>query len=278
MKDNEFYGIITPVGRLVMGSLFKGQTTDSQGNPLLVKNGPNAGDPRTDYFCALAISKKDPGWPAFHEKLKAAAQVYFPHLHAADGTFRGPNFSWKLIDGDSDVPNQNGKIPNTREGFPGCYILSMSSGFPSALRSQDGSQVITDENAAKPGYYYRAIVSIRGNGSTQRPGLFINHNAFQFVAYGPEIVFGPDHASALQAAPAPYLPPGASAEPVAPAVPPEPAPAMAPAAPPAMAPAPDPNFGRMYEVGGTLYTRDQLLAAGWTFSQIDSLPGDKIPF
>ena len=34
----------TPVGRLVMGSLYKPQTTDADGKPLVVKSGPNAGD------------------------------------------------------------------------------------------------------------------------------------------------------------------------------------------------------------------------------------------
>ena len=37
--------ILTPVGRIVQGSCFEAKTHDLQGNPLVVKTGPNAGQP-----------------------------------------------------------------------------------------------------------------------------------------------------------------------------------------------------------------------------------------
>ena len=47
----------TPVGRLVMGSLYKAQDKDADGKPLLIKSGPNAGQPKVQYFFALAVPK-----------------------------------------------------------------------------------------------------------------------------------------------------------------------------------------------------------------------------
>ena len=53
----EAVNILTPPGRLVQGSLYKGSTQDAEGNPLIVKTGPNAGQSRVDYFFAVAIPK-----------------------------------------------------------------------------------------------------------------------------------------------------------------------------------------------------------------------------
>jgi len=50
--------ITSPVGRIVMGSLYDPSTTDAEGKPLVVKTGPNAGQPRVNYFFALAIPKR----------------------------------------------------------------------------------------------------------------------------------------------------------------------------------------------------------------------------
>ena len=48
----------TPVGRLVAGSLYKGQDKDAEGRPLVVKNGPQAGQPRLDFYFAIAIPNR----------------------------------------------------------------------------------------------------------------------------------------------------------------------------------------------------------------------------
>ena len=37
--------LTTPVGRMVMGSLYTPETTDMLGKPLVVRSGPNAGQP-----------------------------------------------------------------------------------------------------------------------------------------------------------------------------------------------------------------------------------------
>ena len=83
----------TPVGRLVMGSLYKAQTTDADNKPLLVKQGPNAGQPTVRYFFALAIPK-NPGETHFAQtewgqKIWQAGHAGFPQ-----GQANAPTFAW----------------------------------------------------------------------------------------------------------------------------------------------------------------------------------------
>jgi hypothetical protein len=101
----------------------------------------------------------------------------------------------------------------------------------------------------KPGYFVEVAFSVEGNGSQSQPGVYINHSMVCFRAYGPEISFGPDVASAgFGAAP---LPAGASMTPLAGAIPMPQAPAAAPTMPlppglpqvPGVAPAPLPQGG-----------------------------------
>jgi hypothetical protein len=213
----------TPVGRLVQGSLYNPQTTDAEGKPLVVKSGPNAGQPRKDYFFAIAIPKgAEQHWAQteWGAKIWSVGHTAFPN-----GQAQAPSFAWKVIDGDSQLPNRNGKKPCDREGYRGHWILNMSSGFAPKIYSADGSQQIVQPDAVKLGYFIQANVTVDGNGSMQQPGIFINHNMVALSAYGPEIVIGPDPTQAGFGGGA--LPAGASLTPPAGAF--NPAPAAAPA-------------------------------------------------
>jgi hypothetical protein len=42
---------------MIGGSLYEGKTTDNKGQPLVFKNGPNKGQPRTDYNFGVAFPK-----------------------------------------------------------------------------------------------------------------------------------------------------------------------------------------------------------------------------
>ena len=59
----------SPVMRFVQGSVDVAQDKDMQGNPRVIKSGPNAGQPNPQYFVAGAVAKTDPAWPAFWELL-----------------------------------------------------------------------------------------------------------------------------------------------------------------------------------------------------------------
>lgn len=242
--SNHKLEVLFPVGRLVMGSLTEAQTTDADGNPLLTKSGSNAGQPRVNYFFAIAIPKNgavswwDTEWG---KKILAVGQAAFPQQSGL------PKFSWKIDDGDSQVPNEKGKKPCDREGYPGNFIVRLGSGFapkvfdakngPSELKPMDGAEV-------KLGHYVEVLGVVDGNDSSSKPGIYINHSMVAHRAFGPEIFVGADPTSVgFGQTP---LPPGASATPTsalappsagAPTPPAAPAAASPPAAPVAAAPA-----------------------------------------
>ena len=246
----------TPAGRLVSGDLYKANTTDAEGKPLVVKSGPQTGQPRLDYYFAIAIPKgSEQHWsqtPWGAEILKVGA-TDFPQAYQA------PTFAWKVKDGDSTIPNRRGKRPVDQEGYAKCWVLGFSSGYPAKCVAENGNVQLTEPGAIKLGYWVQVAGSVAGNGSMQQPGVFLNHNFVNLLARDTEIVVGPD-ATSVGFGQGVVLPPGVSMAPVAvgfnPAMPAAPAlalPAMpqatqfSPPAMPAMPPmltavAPNPGF------------------------------------
>lgn len=227
--------ITSPVGRIVMGSLYDPNTTDAEGKPLVVKTGPNAGQPRVNYFFALAIPK-NPGethWAqtAWGQQIWNVGNQAFPNIA------QSPAFAWKIEDGDSQIPNKKGRKPCENEGWKNHWVLKFSGGFAPKVYQQEGAGYVQamQKDFVKPGYFVEVAFSVEGNGSQSQPGVYLNHSMVCFRAYGQEIQFGPDVSSAgFGAAP---LPAGASMTPPAGAIPMPSAPAAVAPAVPAM-PAP----------------------------------------
>ena len=220
--------ITSPVGRIVMGSLYDPSTTDAEGKPLVVKTGPNAGQPRVNYFFALAIPKgAEPHWA--HRPW--GQQIWNVGNQAFPNAAQSPAFAWKIEDGDSQIPNKKGRKPCENEGWRGHWILKFSGGFAPKVYQQEGAGYVQvmQKDFCKPGYFVEVAFSVDGNGSQSQPGVYINHSMVCFRAYGPEISFGPDVASAGFGQSA--LPAGASMTPPAGAIPMPQAPAAAPALP-----------------------------------------------
>jgi len=225
--------ITSPVGRIVMGSLYDPSTTDAEGKPLVVKTGLNAGKPRVNYFFALAIPKgAEPHWA----HTPWGQQIWNVGNQAFPNAAQSPAFAWKIEDGDSQIPNKKGRKPCDNEGWRGHWILKFSGGFAPKVYQQEGAGYVQvmQKDFCKPGYFVEVAFSVDGNGSQSQPGVYINHSMVCFRAYGPEISFGPDVASAGFGQSA--LPAGASMTPPAGAIPMPQAPAAAPAAyaPPAL--------------------------------------------
>lgn len=279
--------ITTPVGRLVQGSLYKPQTTDAEGKPLVVKSGPNSGQAKVTYYFAIAVPKNageqhwaQTPWGAIIYKV---GQEGFP-----GGAANSPTFAWKVIDGDSQIPDRTGKRPCDREGFAGSWILRFSSGFAPKIYNKDGSAAIVEPEAVKLGYFVQVNGDVDANGSLQQPGVFLNHNMVALAAFGPEIYVGPDP-SAVGFGTNVALPPGASAVPAAAftppvgaspvpvvgmpfvppvhaAIPPNPAFLQVPGGmppPPPHVPMPSPPPARVMlpSAGGNTY--EQMIAQGW---------------
>ena len=242
----------TPVGRLVQGSVFTGQDKDRDGNPLVYKRGANAGQPRTSYFIAIAISKTDPGWPALEAQIKAVAKAGFPTLFNADGTCLRPDFAFKIIDGDSAVPDQRGHAPNTKTGFPGHWVLRMTSGFAPKVFDSSNRPLI-DPESIKRGYYIRVAGGIKANGDTAKPGVYLNFNMVRLERTGEEIVSGPSAEDVFgDAAPTPAFP-------------------EAPSADNTFLEGPAPTE-RKFNIGGQVMSESELLAKGWTQEQLAAFP------
>ncbi len=220
--------ITSPVGRIVMGSLYDPSTTDAEGKPLVVKTGPNAGQPRVNYFFALAIPKgAEPHWA----HTPWGQQIWAVGNQAHPNAAQSPAFAWKIEDGDSQIPNKKGRKPCDNEGWRGHWILKFSGGFAPKVYQQEGAGYVQvmQKDFCKPGYFVEVAFSVEGNGSQSQPGVYLNHSMVCFRAYGQEIAFGPDVASAgFGASP---LPAGASMTPPAGAIPMPQAPAAAPALP-----------------------------------------------
>ena len=234
--------ITSPVGRIVMGSLYDPSTTDAEGKPLVVKTGPNAGQPRVNYFFALAIPKgAEPHWA----HTPWGQQIWNVGNQAFPNAAQSPAFAWKIEDGDSQIPNKKGRKPCDNEGWRGHWILKFSGGFAPKVYQQEGAGYVQvmQKDFCKPGFFVEVAFSVEGNGSQSQPGVYLNHSMVCFRAYGQEITFGPDVASAgFGAAP---LPAGASMTPPAGAIPMPQAPAAAPAlpgAPAGYAPPPVPGM------------------------------------
>lgn len=241
----------SPVGRVVMGSLYKPNTQDAEGKPLVVKNGPNAGQPRTNFFFAVAIPKGgEQHWAqtAWGQLIWAAGHSAFPNAA------QSPAFAWKIEDGDSTIPNKKGKKPCDNEGWRGNWILKYSGGFSPKVYRQDGAGYVqvSEEDYIKPGYFVEVAGTVDGNGSQSQPGIYLNHSMVCFRAFGPEIVFGANvedagfGKSALPAGATMTPPPSAIPMPAATQPAPAPAaipvPASASIAPPPVPVTPNPQF------------------------------------
>ena len=293
MSQKEIINFLTPVGRLISGSVTEARTEDSEGRPMVFKSGPNVGQPREEYGIGIAIPKTQQDWKLepWAGPLLQAAQRDFPHLFTAPGQLANPAqaFAFKVTDGDSQVPNTRGNKPCDMEGAPGNWVVWMSNGFAPKLYKWDTQSnravALAPGEEIKRGYYIEAFGSTSGNNAQgNQSGIYINLSMVCLRAYGDEIVSGPSVEQAGFGGGA--LPTGASTMPTAgtaqqtpPPVPQQQTAVQAPP-PPAtdlmngpqgdVAPPPPPPVEEMYTYNGKTQSRDAWKAAGWVDAQIDA--------
>lgn len=196
--------ITSPVGRIVAGSLYKPNTTDFDGKPLVYKTGADAGKPRVQFFFAIAIPK-NPGethwaYSEWGKVIWGVGNTAFPQAA------QRPDFAWKVEDGDSMIPNKRNKKPAEQEGWKGCWVIKFTSSFAPTIYKQEGNAWIqlTEPEAVKCGYYIQVAFTVDGNGQQSNPGVYLNPSMICFRAYGTEINFGPNvEAAGFGAAPLP---------------------------------------------------------------------------
>lgn len=282
--------ILFPVGRMLWGTPAKFREKNKSGKPLTTKDG----QPRKEFAFGVGIEKRgEAHWNQTPWGLEMwnVARASFPHLFMPDGSLQpGRKFSWKIVDGDSNVPNENGTVPSASPENRGQWIITFKSSFPPTTYNATGTQEIPLDSI-KTGNFVQVNGSVDGNMDTDKPGVYVNHGMVALAGYHPdgEITSGPDAASvgfgsgptpaALRTAPAGQLPGSAPPppaavplpRPVAPAAPLPPPVAVTPspsfiAPPPGVAPPPPAVPARVWKEAGTTY--EQYVAAGWNDDQM----------
>lgn len=293
-----------PMGRIVSGhpmvqSVVKDDRTQQ---PKL----DTLGNPRKSVYFGIAIPKQGEQ----HWNQTPWGQLIWNEAAAGfkRGEFQAPTFAWKIVDGDSRIPNKKGRIPAEQEGYQNHWVLNLSTELdpPKCYKVNTAMggvlQELTSDKQMKRGDYGRVSIVVKANcdanGNAQSPGVYLNPIAFCVDQEGQEIVgegaytvdagaaFG-GTVAAPSAAGLPTPPPIAAGV-TQPYTVPTPTPTPTPSAgitpnhtymaatppPPPSAPAtpPPPPAERKYHLNGFGYTMQQLLEAGYAPEYINSLP------
>lgn len=205
----EKFEFLTPIGRLVQGSVWDLNDTDGDGKPLLTQDQK----PKVQCYFALAIDKANPEFGPFWNIMLDVAKRGYPQWFDANGNCTHPQFAWKYADGDG--VDKNGKPNNTKVGWAGHHVLKFSSSFlPRCFQKgrYDESQKLTDRNSVQTGYFGRVGGLMSVNIGSKVPGLYMNADLFELHFVGDVISSGRNAAETLANAPAStFVPQGAIA-------------------------------------------------------------------
>lgn len=203
--------ILYPVGRLVGGSLYRSNdVTEADGKtPKLDADGKK----KKSYSVGVAFPKV-PGqhWGSseWGAKIWAEGHAGFPNGEAQAATF-----AWKIIDGDSMIPNKRGNKPAENEGYPGHWVVWFSGTFAPKTCNANGSVQYTDNvERIKPGHFVQVLGTCKDNKPSQSPGVYQNFVMVAHSGFGPEIATGSSVDAAAVGFGATPLPAGASAVPL----------------------------------------------------------------
>ena len=177
--------ILLPIGRMIGGSVDKlHPRTESDGKtPKLDRDGK----PMMQVNFGVAMPKQ-PGHTHWSQtewgaQIAAIGQSAYPQM------WQNPAFSWKILDGDSAIPNKNGKKPVEQTGYAGHWIIWFSQGWAPKLVNSDGT-VELPTGAIVAGYYVQVLAEVIGNvikpGET--PGIYMNPAAVALAGEGDKIV------------------------------------------------------------------------------------------
>ena len=214
----------SPVGRIVFGSVWDGSTTDSKGQPRVIKSGPNKGQPATQWSFGVAFPKvlansaPNAEFNTFRAMILDAGRAGYPQffngpidpLTGKPGITQGVVFATKIKDGDGfDTKGQDNKL---KEGWAGHWVVVFSSQYaPRNFDLQiglDPTQQLQDKTRVLPGDYVAVCGTVDANVGAETPGVYVNANMVCLVGGGPRIVSGPKASEAFKGVTAGALPPG----------------------------------------------------------------------
>ena len=254
--------ILFPIGRLIGGSAFKTKPkTEQDGKtPKIGRDGR----PQVSVSFGVAIPKTQANWrqEVWGNVLYEVGRQAFPQMHL------NPSFAWKIVDGDSLIPNKSGKVPSNQAGHKGHWVIWFSQGWAPKLATADGSAELPGDRFVT-GYYVQVFASVAGNGASgagHTPGIYINPVAVALAGEGEVIVVDVDTTNvgfggALPAGAKPVTSVVAAFAPAAPSYPPN----AAFMTPPPPAPPSSPAAPVMLKNGATY---DSYIVAGWSDAQI----------
>lgn len=226
-----------PVGRIVSGNPTSWE--DAVDYHTKQKKLNADGTPRKENRVSIAYNKQEfleKVWPYI---LQEVAKLYPQYANTHPDQCEMSRFAWKVINGDSPSCPQGSQVPyNTREGYPGCYVVKISTSafLPGTFKFENGAYRKVESNEVKCGDYVVANLTITAHNEKDG-GLYWNPNGYELVGYGTEIKgSGGADPMAMFGGTAHQLPAGASLTPISSA----PATAQMPTAMPAAQPAPAP--------------------------------------
>jgi hypothetical protein len=199
--------LLTPPGRIVWGNPAKSTVKKNlQTKQPVLKDGK----PVEQWAFGVAFAKPDFNQHILPFLQQEAASV-FPNGIP-------PHFSWKFKDGDG--VDRKGQPFSSREGYAGHMVLTVSTEAfaPQIFKFENGTYRQIDANEIKTGDFVRLNLNVKANAPanpTQTPGLYINPNGIEWLAYGQEIInSGGDPDDMFGGQPVTALPAGASLTPV----------------------------------------------------------------
>lgn len=220
----------TPPGRFVSGSLTE-KNTFAYDNSKPNNRGEMLPDNKHYYYIGVAFRKDQVGGD--FQNVDGMIAAVFGHAqkgYQANGTVLAringhhpcdPNslFAWKISDGDAATA-QPGQQPTINPNTAGCWIVSFRTTQPIKFARRmphDQSTVEIGPDEIQRGYYVDLSASVAINEKTDgTAGVYWNPGIVRLIGHGPIIAGGPSIEQAFGDKPAPIMPVGASAAPVAP--------------------------------------------------------------
>ena len=190
-QKKEIVHLLSPVGRLVQGSVYVPQTKDMDGNLLV----DDDGNPQPKYYFALAIKK---GVEKHWNQTEWGKRIWqIGEENASISAVKRPDFAWKIHDGDNNTPNRNERRLCDYEGFPGNWIVRFNTIIAPELVNEH-AELLRQDNFIQMGYFIQVYFSISYNNPLRKPniknGVYLNPEIVSFQAYGEPIqqFFRPD--------------------------------------------------------------------------------------
>ena len=178
--------ILFSPGRMIGGSAYEPRVTlDNNKQPKIGKDG----QPEKKFNIGIAIPKAgEQHW----SQTEWGKVIWNEGATAYEALAQHPSFAWKITDGDSPIPDKNGKPQNSKVGYPGNWVVWFTQSWAPKLVNANGSHELTERDAIVPGYFVQMYAECVANGSKTKPaptaGVYMNPIAIALLGYGERII------------------------------------------------------------------------------------------